>query len=384
MRVFIGLLFSFFDFLVPKRDNLIVFAGQRGIRYFDNSRYLYEYYLEHVNSAEVYWLCLNKEGLPSRGETFIYTYSLKGLWLALRARVAFASYGCADFGLLRFSRYKIFIQLWHGAPLKTIFLGQRKLRFWIKLKNMYELSRFSYFLVSSPFERLAVAQQTGLPLDRVIVLGYPRNDVLKSPSEDLVKKTNQIRASYSSVILFAPTFREGGQSPFSAISEATWGKLCAYLEEKNCLLIIRAHATEFLFNKNGTALSLTQKYPNVQFAASDVYPDVQLLMLASDILISDYSGIIFDYLLLARPIIRYVYDEEEYDRERGVLYLAQDIELGTTVRSEHDLIHAIDESLTAAANQIKYKVLRNFFHSGPEKSSCGVIVEFVEKQVHSI
>lgn len=382
-KVVFGLLFSFLDFFIPKVENMVIFTGQRGLRYFDNSRYLYEYYRDNVPDAKVYWLSLSKEKYIGTDDRHIYTYSWQGLWIALRSKTAFASYGCADFGMLRFSKSKIFVQLWHGAPLKTIFLGQRKLHLSVRLKNIYELSRFSFFVVSSAVERLAVAQQTGLPLDRVKILGYPRNDILKTPDKHAIESVTRLRQGYSKVILFAPTFRENGESPFSSISAAMWGGICSYLERNNFLLIVRSHATEFLFNMNDAAKSLTAGYANIKFAANDVYPDVQELMLASDVLISDYSGIIFDYLLLERPIVRFIYDEPAYEAERGLLYLADDVPIGTTVRSESELLQAIDAALANGPVCENSKMLRNVFHSSRGRGACKTIVDFVNQQLGS-
>jgi len=382
-KVVFGLLFSFLDFFIPKIENMAIFAGQRGLRYFDNSRYLYEYYRDNVADTKVYWLSLSKENHLGKDARHIYAYSWQGLWIALRSKTAFASYGCADFGMLRFSKSKVFVQLWHGAPLKTIFLGQRELHLSVRLKNIYELSRFSFFVVSSAVERLAVSQQTGLPLDRVKILGYPRNDILKTPDKHTIENVERLRLGYSKVILFAPTFRESGESPFSSISVATWEGICSYLKRNNFLLIVRSHATEFLFKMNDAANSVTSGYANITFAANDVYPDVQELMLASDVLISDYSGIIFDYLLLERPIIRFIYDEPVYEAERGLLYLADDLTIGTTVRSESELLQAIGAALATGSVCENSKMLRKIFHSPRESGACKTIVDFVNEQLRS-
>ena len=135
------------------------------------------------------------------------------------------------------------------------------------------------------------------------------------------------------VILYAPTWRDssdlGKNYDMSVpINWETWRKELA----DDYVLLIRTHP-------------LTTKLLNVKFDDfiryfSD-YPDVNDLMIAADIMISDYSSIIFDYAILGRPIICFGYDYDEYVKHRG-FYFDLDKEFPSgIVRTETDVLNLI-------------------------------------------
>lgn len=373
-----ALTFQLLDWIFPKDRNVHVVSGQRGARYFDNSRYLFEAMLLHCKNGRVYWMYRGPSVpvLP-KGAVAVKISSLKGLYIALRAKTVFVSYGCADFGWLRFSRRKVFVQLWHGAPVKEIFLGQRNLSRAARLKNYVEISHYSYFIVSSQLEKELVQAQTRMQNDRIKILGYPRNDELKQPTKSTLEEVSSIRSNFSKVILFAPTFRESGVSPFSSISSNAWNGIHAALEHYNALLIIRAHATEFVFRADDTAINIAKNFSRIKFAGNDKYLDVQALMLASDILISDYSGIIIDYLLLERPIVQYVFDEDAYHHARGLSFLTKEFPFGFVARSDDELLDNLRLVLSGEKNP-KSKELKNIFHEGDSRTASAKILEFLE------
>lgn len=338
-----GLFFCVLDFFW-KKQNINIFGAGRGERYFDNSRALFEYYLSKGEQA--YWFYIGKKpdvaGISP--DVFIQANSLHGMLIALRAKTVFACYGSLDFWLYRFSYKTISVQLWHGIPLKKIFFGEKNLTLRKKLQYLFEISAFQYFIVSSKLEQYIISAQTGIHLDRIKVLGYPRNDNLFKPANEVsIPEVVALNRSFKKIVLFAPTFRNNDYSVFSSYSEDEWAVFFDFLKAENILCIFRAHAVEFLQNNDDKARKLSEYSNNVIFLGQDKYQDVQGLMVCSDILISDYSGLIADYLLLDKPIIRFIFDEQQYDNERGVNFLQKNMPIGATAYNIPTLIEELKQ-----------------------------------------
>ncbi|QHD94450.1 hypothetical protein HND96_01940 [Proteus terrae subsp. cibarius] len=353
----LGYIFIGLSTVLPKK-NIYLFAGQHGKRVFDNSKYLFDYFIAQNNhDIHVYWFYTAEtkelQLIPERYR--VKSHSLKGILLALQAKAAFVSYTAADFGLIRFSHKTIFVQLWHGIPLKTIFYGIKYNTTKSHVSYQMELARYNYFVASSDIENKILQDQLKVPKSRILQSGYPRNDILKA--------SKITRPSSISNILFAPTFRETGFSPIQSLSGQDWDKLSALLTQHNITLTIRSHAVEFFKDVNANIQSKLSNHPKIVFANSDEYPDVQQLMLNSDCLISDYSGIIIDYLLLEKPIIRFMPDYDEYSEYRGLnqyegLYIGKNIKLfDDLLRELNRLIHSPN------LQQEKLSLSKSFFHS---------------------
>lgn len=151
----------------------------------------------------------------------------------------------------------------------------------------------------------------GIKPENVLVCGYPKNDIL---AEATPQMKNSIRNKLGieddkKVILYAPTFREDNTSEMiSPVDFEKWEKILG----SEYVVLFRAHP--IVVNKT--------KFKKETDFIIDVseYPDNVELMIASDILISDYSGIFFEYGILHRPMYCYGYDYEEYEAARGLYF----------------------------------------------------------------
>lgn len=231
-------IFKVVDSLFPKDPELAVFSGANGVRYGDNSRFLYEAFLrEYPEELKAVWVTRDgdlAERLGGEGRPAVYQHSVRGIFTLLRAKFVFCSFFDADqFPGASFSRRTVTIQLWHGIPIKTI--GGR-------MKNLDEgeASRrreiyqrtFTYWICSSGIERDRIASCTGIPPHRLPITGYPRNDYLiselHSSSSELLQRFPMLREK---VILYAPTFREGRGVDFFPFDDFSKEELDSFLEE---------------------------------------------------------------------------------------------------------------------------------------------------------
>jgi len=230
---------------------------------------------------------------------------------------------------LRFKRKKcVYLNTWHGIPIKTI--GNMA-----EGRNDYDFSYIDYFCISGDYEIPIYEKSFNVPASHMIKTGMPRNDVLYSTTGDEIK---EIKARLSlptdkKVLLYAPTWRDskdGGRS-YSIKPPMDLHKWEEKLG-KEYVLLFRTHP-------------YTNKLLGVDFNdfVRDYtdYRDVNDLMKIADVLISDYSAIIFDYSILERPIISFAYDCDEYGKERGFALDIRKEMPGGISETEDDVLNRI-------------------------------------------
>ncbi len=178
-------------------------------------------------------------------------------------------------------------------------------------------SNYDVCLVASQASAPAYAEAFRQPLTRFRSdLGIPRTDVLFG--DDRLERTRAaVRSRYGldedrRIILYAPTFRGDTITNAHATDDLDLGVLQASLADDHVLLV-RLHP----FVRSATVIG-----PDLADFAIDVsdYPDINELMLVSDILVTDYSSAIFEFALLDRPMVFFAPDYETYERERGFYF----------------------------------------------------------------
>jgi CDP-glycerol glycerophosphotransferase (TagB/SpsB family) len=344
-------IFKIFDYLWSKQNNLIIFSGSYGGKFTDNSKFLFKKFVEYYNNElEIVWITCNKQLIekikPDYSEQFrvVFQYSLEGLITLLRAKVVFYVMGEEDIPFVSFSRKTITVQLWHGIPFKTIGnLEPVTENFFSSAIRYLDKPMITYWICSSTIDRNTTALCVGMPIDRVVITGYPRNDYLIdhkfSGSQEILKRYPFFTKK---IILYAPTFRATKKAKFFPFSDFSIDAITTLLEKNDAYLLIRGHWGDDVYEKNGKLdyKSLTVGKRIITANHND-FEDVQELLPFVDILITDYSGIWIDFLLLEKPIIFVPYDLEEYRRERGLLYDYNTFTPGPKVLTNKDFIDAI-------------------------------------------
>jgi CDP-glycerol glycerophosphotransferase len=171
-------------------------------------------------------------------------------------------------------------------------------------------------------------------------LGYPRNDMFYTPDRDVIAARMRRRFNIRDdqrVILYAPTFRDDQTSQPGAFTFEMPIDLERFHETfgESTVLLLRMHVHV------RARIVIPEHLKHLVFNVSS-YPEIQHLYLASDVLITDYSSVFFDYAALRRPILFYAYDLDHYrDVLRG-FYLDYERELpGAIVTNEDELLHAL-------------------------------------------
>jgi len=298
-------------------ENLLIFGAYQGESFLGNTKYLF-LYLNEFSDYDCIWVSRSKEvvrELRERGYISLYAFTFKVLSKLRKARCVFITHGKGDVLPIKFSKKTKLIFTWHGNPIKKVGFDSPTLR-----NNRYDtkildiLSKeISYIVVSSEDEKRKMETSYRVPLDRIIVTGYARHDFLCNRTDEEIKLFKEklgFSKDIKNIILYGPTFREEkiAKMPFS---KANMIELDNFLKESNSILIFKAHP--------GVTEIATIDLDNIMIP--DSYLDPQELLLASDVLIFDYSSIMFDFLLTGnKPIISFPYDLEFYKKERGLYY----------------------------------------------------------------
>jgi CDP-glycerol glycerophosphotransferase len=356
------------DWLVPKKKNIFLYGAFAGDLYGENSRFMFEYALKNEPQIKHYWVTANKQlylELKRRfPENVIYAKSLQGCWTILRAKVVFVSDHITDVYYFLTKRHLI-INLWHGLHWKRV--GQcRKTRRHLafSLARFFHKKKVSYLLASSTVEKFLLSKSFNLPVERVIVTGIPRNDIV---NQDVLEESLADFDSYKSVVLYAPTFRHSEPPRFFPFDDFDSSELEEFLVKNNMLFILRGHrATTVskarkLYNRHWKPDEFA-RLKNVQIINHDRLTDVNTLFNKCSLLITDYSTVFLDFLLTDKPLMFIPYDLEKYESEAGFLFDYDSITPGPKVNSFKDfktqLIKLLNDKNYFAKERLFVKNLR--------------------------
>ncbi len=233
------------------------------------------------------------------------------------------------------------VQLWHALGAFKKFGYSRN-----DLKNIDKgYKKYTKVITSSENIRECYSEAFGVKIDKVKATGIPRTDMFFN-KEYMKAKKEEIYANYpelknKKVITFAPTYR--GKSLRDAYYDFT--KLDVdkiYNELKDdYIFIFKWHPAIYNNIKLGNIKGYDlEKYRGFFIDLSESR-DINDLLLVTDILVTDYSSVIFDYLFVNKPIIYYTYDLSEYENERGLYYPFSDYVYGDITKNTQELIESI-------------------------------------------
>lgn len=238
-----------------------------------------------------------------------------------------------------------YIQCWHGTPLKKLgfdieVTGGNVMNSVKDIQDKYlmDSKRYSYMISPSQFCTDKFISAFKLKDSSIVKqLGYPRNDFLinhKKNDANRIKKELGIPKD-KKIILYAPTWRDNQHQSglgYTYSLNIDFGKLKKEFSN-DYIILFRTH----YFVANSINL---EQYKDFVINVSD-YGDVNDLYIVSDILITDYSSVFFDFANLRRPIIFYMYDYEEYKNKLRDFYLDFEELPGPIIKKQKELINEI-------------------------------------------
>lgn len=314
-------------------------------------------YLEMQNNPKYdnfkyFWGMRNTDrtDIATRKATNIVKFESFAYYKAL-ARAKYWIFNSNTRKFLKPGKKHVFVQTWHGTPLKKIgcdivhtgnAMTKQK-----DIKKIYdgEAKKISYMISPSQYctDRFISAFDLKKFNKEGVVLtnGYPRNDYLFLVTD---KECEEIKEKFGigkdkKVILYAPTFRDNKYSAkegFKIENYMNFDELRNTFGE-NCVILFRTH----YFISGRIDFS---KYQGFVYDVSNI-EDVNELYVISDILVTDYSSVFFDYGNLKRPIVFYMYDYDEYKNNLRDFYIDVSELPGPIVKDKDQLVRAIQNGL---------------------------------------
>lgn len=299
---------------MPIKEEAIVFESFLGKSYSDSPKYIYEYMLSNQMSYKYIWVFNEKKQLPGNAIQ-VKRFSLRYFYHLARSK-----YWVSNSRLpktLDKREGNTYLQTWHGTPLKTLVFDMKDVYSADPTykSTFYRQSRRWDYL-SSPNDYSSKIFRRAFKYEKeMLEFGYPRNDILyqKNNEADILALKKKMNLPIDKkIILYAPTWRDDefyarGQYKFTLQLELE--QLQKHLSDEY-VVVLRMHY--FIASQ----LDISE-YKGFVYDYSK-YDDIAELYLISDILITDYSSVFFDYANLKRPILFYTYDLEKYrDKLRG-------------------------------------------------------------------
>ncbi len=324
----------------PLLENVVLFETFNAKNYSDSPKYIYEYLAKNYGDRfECVW-ALNNGAKPKYGGKVIKRFSFEYAYYLARAK--YLVFNVRPPLWYRKREGQVFLETWHGTPLKRLVFDQEEVTAASpKYKEQFYKQRkdWDYLISANDFSTETLARcfmYEGEMLD----VGYPRNDLLYAPNKEEIaldiKKKLGIPLD-KKTILYAPTWRDDeyygkGQYKFTLKLD------CQKLKEKlgdEYVILLRTH--QYIADNLDTT-----GFEGFAFNVSK-YDDITELYLISDICITDYSSVFFDYANLKRPILFYTYDIEKYKNQLRGFYIDMNTEVpGPLLYTSDEVIDAIE------------------------------------------
>ena len=346
--------FVFFSFqvlfglvsLLPKKKDLIIFESFLGKQYSDSPRAIYEYLMAHNKDFDMIW-SVNKHSVKKFKQYGVpHLRRLSFRWFLTVPRASYWVSNSRFPSWMRKGKGTTYLQTWHGTPLKKLGIDINEVKMYQINTKQYrqsfiqEAEKWDYLISPNSYSTEIFKRAFGFN-GEMIESGYPRNDQLfirNKPEVIRELKQKMDIPSDKKVILYAPTWRDNQHLPTGGYRlelELDLERMQAELGDKYVVLL-RLH---YLISER---IDIS-KYEGFAYNMSN-YDDIGDLYLISDMLITDYSSVFFDYAILNRPILFYVYDIEDYREDiRGFYFELENEAPGPLLLSTDAVIETIFE-----------------------------------------
>ena len=383
------------SFGVKVDEKTLLFCCFNGKSYSCSPKAIYEYMIntDEFKDYKFIWAFSDEKkykNLEKNKNTSVVKIRTKEYKKCLaKAKYWIFNYKIPDF--LYPKKNQIFVQCWHGTPLKRLgcdlehFDNVLNTIDGIKKRYKIEASKFTYFISPSKFASekfISAWNLKEIGKENIIVEeGYPRNDFFFNYNVKDVQKISKklaIENASRKIILYAPTYRS---------NQHQTGLGYVYKEEidfkkmenkfgKDYLILFRPHyfiANAFDFDK----------YKGFVYNVADI-DDINELYIISDILITDYSSVFFDYANLKRPMIFFMYDLEHYKNESNGFYIDLNELPGQIVETQEDLEKSIEDVDFNIGSSKKYKEFNEKYNYLDDGNASKRVIEKVILEMEKV
>ena len=324
---------------MPIKENVVLFETFMAKNYSDSPKYIYEALNKmYPGKYECVWAINGKHDIPYGAKTvkrFSFQYAY---YCAISKYLVFNVRQPLWF---RKRQGQVFLETWHGTPLKRLVFDQEEVTSASpKYKEQFYKQRkeWDYLVSANPFSSKTF-RSCFMYEGKMLEYGYPRNDILYAPDKEERAKRLKEKLGIpldKKTILYAPTWRDDehyGKGEYKFTLALDLKKMKTMLE-KDYVLLLRTH--HYIADKIDTT-GLEGFAYNLS-----TYDDISEIYLITDICITDYSSVFFDFANLKRPILFYTYDIEKYKNQLRGFYIDMNTEVpGPLLYTSEEVIDAI-------------------------------------------
>lgn len=335
-------LFALFKLLLfvmqifPIKRNRILFISYSGKSISGNPLYIYKGLLKHNNNFDYIWGARNHKmnsSVINKNTKIIPFFSMKMIYYFATSRIIISNDYLYDFFIKR--NHQIMIQTWHGGGAYKKIGDSKKKSYIMHNKNIEKsFDMYDYFISSCKMFTNCIIQD-GLNYNgNILKIGLPRNDLffLKESNFNGLRLEFNLHEDWL-VVLYAPTFRSNNMVN---VYDIDFRKIKTILEKKyskKVVFLVRLH------HKVKEKISYIQNLPYIIDVS--YYPDVQKIIVVSDILITDYSSIMWDFSITHKPCFLYASDLDTYTKNPGFYIKNNDLP-GIIVNNNNELLLAME------------------------------------------
>ncbi|MBT2366922.1 CDP-glycerol glycerophosphotransferase family protein [Streptomyces sp. ISL-10] len=360
----------------PRRDT-VLFSSFDGRQFSDSPRAVHEELLRRESPLEPVWAVRDQQARLPAGVRAVPYGGAEWHEALATARAVVTNTQLPEW----FERGtgQFVVQTWHGTPLKRIgrdLLGTPQANRPYIESLPARAAQWSVLVSPNRFSTPILRRAFGYD-GEVVESGYPRNALLHA--EDRAKVAASVREHLGipdgrTVVLYAPTWREDrpkGGGRYALDLRLDLAAARAALGDSHVLLVRR----HYLVN---------DRLPDTGGFARDVsrYPDVAELMLVSDVLVTDYSSLMFDFAHTGRPMLFHTYDLEHYrDTLRGFCFDFEKQAPGPLVPDGAELIAALrDPAAATAGHEQAYAAFRQVFCDLDDANAAVTVADRILKE----
>lgn len=344
--VIMGAFFRVLGRIIPTDENLVLISSFMGKGFSDSPKVLFEYLRSHPEYKKYRCIWAFEQPTHFPGIEAVKIDTPAYFKTALQAKYWITNTNI-ERGLKFKKKDQVYLNTWHGIALK--YIGND-----CPGRKDYHFDTVNFLTVSGDYDEHVFKRAFNAREESFLRCGMPRNEELWYAGDNEKKRMREKLGipEDKKVILYAPTWREstdGGKSYAikPPIHFDEWQKELG----NEYVVLFRAH--------HQTTKVLGVEYNDFVRNASE-YPAVNDLMIAADILITDYSAIAFDYSILCRPIFCYAYDYDSYLAERGTYFAVDEKYPNKSCRTESELLQRI-KNVDYAAECANTKRFRDEF-----------------------
>jgi CDP-glycerol glycerophosphotransferase (TagB/SpsB family)/2-polyprenyl-3-methyl-5-hydroxy-6-metoxy-1,4-benzoquinol methylase len=342
--------------LMPVDDRMILFESHRGLSVADSPKAICQAIIARGLPVRCVWSVENPGLVVPAGVEKVERFSARYYHHIARARVLIQNGEFAQ--ALPVRKDQVYINTQHGTPLKLMGSDILHKKPNIDATSYTKDGRWNWLITANAYST-EIFRRVFSYSGPVLECGYPRNDLFRrrnTPEDIITLKRDYGLPPDKKILLYAPTWRDVGSSRTDRNFklQLDLARLHAEFGESH-VIILRLHHLIV------SSLTIDMAFSRFAFECSSAGYDIQELMLVSDILITDYSSVMFDFANLSRPMIFFAYDLENYSSEiRGTYFDLEEQAPGPVVKTMDDLVTAIRDVGTSLPI---YQEKRAAFHA---------------------